>query len=102
MKILVLQHESDVCGEVITTVYVGNEFSQDPIEVQSKIKMFLTSDEIDQSAFSRDLGIYIDAEKFGNVKEDILTVLRKAGYTSYIPHTVSMFMSEEGFGHLRD
>lgn len=85
MKILEVLLEKDASG----TLYVGNEFSPDPIDMLQRIQI-LTQNISVKKPFQKELEIFCnkDIEQHDNVIADIKSLLTKNGYVEYNPPIV--------------
>ncbi|HAO2062047.1 TPA: hypothetical protein IHJ80_005029 [Escherichia coli] len=85
MKILEVLLEKDASG----TLYVGNEFSPDPIDMLQRIQT-LTQNISVKKPFQKELEIFCDKdiEQHDNVISDIKSLLIKNGYVEYNPPIV--------------
>ena len=94
MKILHIEIEQ-YNREIITRTFIGNEFSPDPMEVQTRIIVNFQDSQIRYDALSREIDVYCKEEKIQFDESDVLAILTKAGYTEYKPVTVRLFIAGE-------
>lgn len=90
MKILEYIHE----GGTYSTIYIGNEFSPDPLDMLQKINS-ITTDINTKSTFDRVLNVNTrNFKEYVEVQESVKSLLTKNGYVEYNPCIVNIHCKE--------
>lgn len=82
MKLLYLEQWGD-WGNIISVLFVGNEFSPDPLDMQQRIQAQFPV----TRANSKRLTVQANQDLYKE-KEDIRRLLNKNGYTEFVPNSV--------------
>lgn len=82
MKLLYLEQWGD-WDNIISTLYVGNEFSPDPLDMQQRIQAQFPTNRTN----SKRLTVQANNDLYKE-KEDLRKLLNKHGYTEHIPSSV--------------
>lgn len=82
MKLLYLEQWGD-WDNVISILFIGNEYSPDPVDMQQRIQALFPTNE------SKGKRLTVQSNKdLYKEKEDIRRLLNKNGYTEFVPNSV--------------
>lgn len=82
MKLLYLEQWGD-WSNIISTLYIGNEFSPDPLDMQQRIQSLFPTNRTN----SKRLTVQANNDLYRE-KDDIRSLLNKHGYTEFVPNSV--------------